>query len=366
MREVAISPQIERASKSHKISCCFSPICHSYVLAIDSESLEAKCPQNSPEAKKPGDCQSGGVPVDNLEVRAFESQEGRLCRFCDRRFPKNFKHFDRHEARCQRILNNKGIVPPHQILDNEYLCTFPKCTNNENSFQTYEMLQIHFTREHIEAQDLPHKCTICDERFISRAFMTRHRFRHKERYTCDTCGKGFVERMALSRHIVSHSSEKGHVCPKEGCDYKTNLKDTLNRHLRKVHNEMLGANHFCEKCGRSFLSRPALELHRVKVHINPKPKKLHQCPRCDFKTTKTSMLRQHVEYRCQFDGTNKCVCSTCGKALKTKESLRDHVKTVHLKIFSPGQIRKREKARRNYHEAKTVNDDQLTNLLDLE
>lgn len=321
-----------------------------------SKAQSLICKKKTTDSIHKEECQYCGKQVGDRQHHEPECKEAQLCRFCDRRFPKKFKNFERHETRCQRILANKGIIPPHQILDNEYLCTFPACTNNQNSFQTYEMLQVHFTREHIETHDLPHKCTICDERFISRAFMTRHRFRHKERYTCDTCGKGFVERMALSRHIVSHSSEKGHVCPKDGCNYKANLKDTLNRHLRKIHNEMLGASHFCEKCGRSFLSRPALELHREKVHINPKPRKLHQCPRCDFKTTKTSMLRQHIDYRCQFDGTNKCVCETCGKALKTKESLRDHVKTVHLKIFSPGQIRKREKARRIYQEAKVAHD----------
>lgn len=56
-------------------------------------------------------------------------------------------------------------------------------------------------------------CSICLEDFPSRALLKQHKATHEyEMYPCDSCSKAFSKKTALKRHLLSHTTDRPHVC----------------------------------------------------------------------------------------------------------------------------------------------------------
>ncbi|KAH8928910.1 hypothetical protein BT69DRAFT_1212189, partial [Atractiella rhizophila] len=51
---------------------------------------------------------------------------------------------------------------------------------------------------------------------------------------CSQCPRAFARPSALQTHMLTHSGEKPHVCPVQGCGRRFSVLSNLRRHM-KVH-----------------------------------------------------------------------------------------------------------------------------------
>jgi len=123
--------------------------------------------------------------------------------------------------------------------------------------------------------------------------------------------------------------KKRFACP--DCDYTCALKQCLTSHLRGVHNKgrpLVPCPY--EGCAVKRLSKSAIQLHVDSVHLKLKR---HFCHLCDYKSCDGNSLNVHLrgvhnlggKYPCTFDQTCKTKCVT-------RAALVHHINTKHLKV----------------------------------
>ena len=109
------------------------------------------------------------------------------------------------------------------------------------------------------------------------------------------------------------------------CDIAFNTVGMYQHHMKKYHDKSLT----CEDCGKKFTMPNALKNHRLNNHtVFPK-----RCDDCGhFCASKTSYKNHRAEAHNEWVGEDTTVpCEICGKSLKSKYSLKLHVKLVHEK-----------------------------------
>ncbi|KAI9023051.1 hypothetical protein CLU79DRAFT_750103 [Phycomyces nitens] len=54
----------------------------------------------------------------------------------------------------------------------------------------------------------------------------------QHRYHCSQCPKTFTRPSSLRIHVFSHTGEKPHLCPHNGCGRRFSVQSNMRRHLR--------------------------------------------------------------------------------------------------------------------------------------
>ncbi len=120
--------------------------------------------------------------------------------------------------------------------------------------------------------------------------------------------------------------DKVHKC--QICSKMYKSKNTLNDHLRYVHQE----RKVCTICGKSFSSKRTLKQHMDEIHN--KAEVYEVCSGCGKSFSRRQWLRNH-ENKCTGDVSNKqpqqCIinCQYCAKLFKSNFAARLHEKKKH-------------------------------------
>lgn len=123
---------------------------------------------------------------------------------------------------------------------------------------------------------------------------------------CVCCSVAFVKKRDYDIHVLTkkHQNKINNI-PTEKCnycDYETEKKSTLEKHLKTFHREEYNKEKpdkewkkDCEFCNVSFTSKNAFEIHCVsKKHIeNELGIDKKQCKFCDYNTSKACTLDRH-------------------------------------------------------------------------
>jgi len=121
-----------------------------------------------------------------------------------------------------------------------------------------------------------------------------------EKIVCSICGQTFTFNSQLENHMSHmHGAPSRYQCNQEGCDYKTNNKNTFFDHMFTNH----------------------------KINIGGKP--VLSCSYCEYATLRKSTFDRHVECHTFREDSEKCLVPGCGKAFKTQKHLRHHMKEIH-------------------------------------
>lgn len=129
-----------------------------------------------------------------------------------------------------------------------------------------------------------------------------------KKYHCSfpDCNKTFDRPVRLQTHINSHTGERPHVCPREGCTKSFYKPEHLNRHTKekhssnqvtctfKVHNDQSDR---IEPCGKVFESSSKLKRH-------------------------LAMHEDKEDTTCNWEG--------CRKVFRKQETLQRHIRKDHL------------------------------------
>lgn len=200
-------------------------------------------------------------------------------------------------------------------------------------------------------------CKICNQEFISRGSLSKHKTVHMcpetGEYKCETCGKlcskydNFTRHLAihlenrpkyfrcencfaafynmadLKRHAVLHMDKKPYTC--EQCEEGFTRQDALFIHMAK-HTGVPYMKYACKLCGKVLNSPSALAMHS-KNHTS----KSVFCsePGCQFSCYLKSQLRQHIRTH---SGEKPFQCAQCGRCFARSNDMKNHVLNVHQRF----------------------------------
>ncbi|XP_023366054.1 zinc finger protein 142 isoform X4 [Otolemur garnettii] len=151
------------------------------------------------------------------------------------------------------------------------------------------------------------------------------------RFSCPTCPFSCQQERALRTHQT-----RG--CPLEEsgelhcglCPFTTPAAAALRLHQKRKHPTAAPARGprpplQCTDCGFTCKQSRCMQQHRRLKHEGVKP---HQCPFCDFSTTRRYRLEAHQS---RHTGVGRIPCSSCPQTFGTNSKLRLHRLRVHDK-----------------------------------
>lgn len=218
------------------------------------------------------------------------------------------------------------------MSNNTFYCSFVSihyiiCECGD-TFPTEELLKHHLEKDHNQIKDHNIKVEIT-----------------RNEYKCDTCSKIFASERACLIHQRIHTkpkikedelSEKKRyynlkniVCEVCGKRYASNA---ALRYHQRVHT---GERPYqCSVCPKSFTMPLFLQIH-MRTHTGERP---YECPQCPKRFSNKAALLRHDRVH---SGIKPYECPQCGKFFTQSNSMKLHVKTVHLKMPAPYKSRNR-------------------------
>ncbi|KAI9755576.1 MAG: hypothetical protein M4579_004224 [Chaenotheca gracillima] len=262
------------------------------------------------------------------------------------------REYDCQWPECQKSFLTATRLRRHQAVhegQEKYRCTqHPPC--NE-TFRKHGTLQRHITSVHLQQKPFP--CTLLDpvtQQTCSQGFETAGKLRAHEgrihgglRFWCTECSP---ESSSGTQDIIT--SVDSPTSTSHGVGFPTYA--LLQSHLRIAHPPT------CPTCQKSWSTRGELRQHLELHHSDPSngishPPRPHICshPHCDKAFTKKGNLTVHERtvhsgarpFACcpdaDLSASRDCAAwdptrDSCGQAFKTRATLEEHVRNVHLHL----------------------------------
>ncbi|XP_073828363.1 uncharacterized protein [Musca autumnalis] len=264
---------------------------------------------------------------------------------------KQRKKKDKHDTHPKepRFNSAEKLKEQDELIAN--LLPSLECDLCKQNFPNYNMLRLHFTKEHQQ------KCYVfcCEKKFRRRFMLVEHLRLHldPETYKCDLCGaichssgslqnhkqfmheaikshecsicqRKFKSKTIMERHTATHATgKKDFKCVDCGRSYAFEFQ--LKIHASKVHNDP----QVCDQCGKTLNGSAALKHHKMVQHTDDGERRKWSCDICNAQLSSNSSLQSH-KLSFHNDGTTAFVCKDCGKVAASEKALLQHKKFVHL------------------------------------
>uniref|UniRef100_A0A673AG06 Zinc finger and BTB domain containing 41 n=1 Tax=Sphaeramia orbicularis TaxID=375764 RepID=A0A673AG06_9TELE len=206
-----------------------------------------------------------------------------------------------------------------------------KCPKCEKTFDRAGKYESH-TRVH--TGEKPFQCEICLQRYSTKSNLTVHQKKHasdapfqKKEHKCPFCNKLHASKKTLAKHVRRfHPDHIQEFLAKrkrksEGWKCAICLKTFTRRpHLQEhmiLHTQERPFK--CTFCDEYFKSRFARLKHQEKFHLGPFP-----CDICGRQFNDTGNRKRHIE--CTHGGKRKWTCFVCGKSVRERTTLREHMR----------------------------------------
>ena len=146
-----------------------------------------------------------------------------------------------------------------------------------------------------------------------------HSLRHQAVYKCEDCGQTLDDHKKYIKHLrVEHKkSNKQYACTH--CSKAFVQKENLDKHVSRRHSDH--PEYACEKCFKIFKSNSALKYHLTK-HENI----IFKCPMCPKSLQSERGLMYHMNVH---NGIADHLCNECGRSFVTRQKLIDHTRSRH-------------------------------------
>ena len=176
-------------------------------------------------------------------------------------------------------------------------------------------------------------CKICKRTFITPSHLKEHMaVAHtlERAFQCDKCEKTFKSKPTLRNHFIFHHGEKTIVkCKFESCERTFSNKIQMNTHFNYFHAKEAFV---CDSCGKAFKAKDSLRYHTIKNHLSKeeREKNMHKCtePGCVFANPSLKRVEKHIKQIHLKIKDYKC--PHCPDAFGNKYRLDEHVAGIHL------------------------------------
>ncbi|XP_033507304.1 zinc finger and BTB domain-containing protein 41 [Epinephelus lanceolatus] len=222
----------------------------------------------------------------------------------------------------------EGLAPVIIQISSKKTLKCPKCNKTFDRAGKYES----HTRVH--TGEKPFQCDICLQRYSTKSNLTVHKKKHasnapfqKKEHKCPFCNKLHASKKTLAKHVRRlHPDHIQEFLTKrkrksEGWKCAICLKTFSRRpHLQEhmiLHTQERPFK--CSFCDEYFKSRFARLKHQEKNHLGPFP-----CEICGRQFNDTGNRKRHIE--CTHGGKRKWTCFVCGKSVRERTTLREHLR----------------------------------------
>ena len=179
-----------------------------------------------------------------------------------------------------------------------------------------------------------HNCSLCEYSSSKESALFKHLSRkHKinraivkrfDPHQCKLCEFSTRSIRSFEMHKSREHNEK-FIC--NDCGYKVNTRENLKLHYERVHchQKIIDLKLFhCAACEISYKSKLSLKQHDKTVHLQIRFK----CSRCNYEATQKSHLNSHNR---TVHLKEKHACDICGKEYTQKSHVSTHKKMSHMK-----------------------------------
>lgn len=164
-----------------------------------------------------------------------------------------------------------------------------------------------------------YECRHCDYKTQRKYNLSRHLDNHAQikKFSCLTCGKKFNENYRLDEHVrCVHNKEMSCEMCGKAFRSKTGLQYHLDSHLEKF-------SCACTICGKQFVRQYSLHIHMKRRHAEGQE---FLCSCCKEVFQSKALWTAH-KAKCGL--ATPVLCPECGKLFKTKRLLLDHQRGIH-------------------------------------
>uniref|UniRef100_UPI0037E7595E zinc finger and BTB domain-containing protein 41 n=1 Tax=Semicossyphus pulcher TaxID=241346 RepID=UPI0037E7595E len=228
----------------------------------------------------------------------------------------------------QSAVYPEGLAPVIIQTSSKKTLKCPKCDKTFDRAGKYES----HTRVH--TGEKPFQCDVCLQRYSTKSNLTVHKKKHasdapfqKKEHKCPFCSKLHASKKTLAKHVRRfHPDNIQEFLTKrkrksEGWKCAICLKTFSRRpHLQEhmiLHTQDRPFK--CSFCDEYFKSRFARLKHQEKFHLGPFP-----CEICGRQFNDTGNRKRHIE--CTHGGKRKWTCFVCGKSVRERTTLREHMR----------------------------------------
>ena len=173
-----------------------------------------------------------------------------------------------------------------------------------------------------------YQCETCDFKSNKKYSLIRH-VKHihdrSDAYRCKTCGKTEIEKCRLKEHIEVEHEGRRWICEICGSPFKSS--GGLSAHIKVKHADMVmtEAKFKCSKCSKSFVNKDLYVGHMSK-HDGTK---LFSCGLCSKRYQYRNNLKNHmVKHHREKDYK----CDHCEMCFSTNKDLQNHVNGKHSQL----------------------------------
>lgn len=220
------------------------------------------------------------------------------------------------------------------------------CELCNDSYDDTKSLKHHITSVHRTFDGFA--CSFCQKTFICKSHLRDHVYGHSEfkKEICEVCSARFRTKSKLKRHSRMHSSTKEFSCPI--CFKEFTQKYNVNAHMKGVHadayrsmkeettsadkpkdeiNErfdygslQVGDEILCDLCDESFKCKESLDEHLKSLHWK---RTALICTICSKPFADNPSLKRHLFTHSEL---KKEVCQVCSARFHTKSKLKRHAR----------------------------------------
>ena len=253
------------------------------------EEMKVKCEQVL-ENQIVGDFTSSPGHVRGWAKLKLKEKEKKTAR----KYPRNYKTWNPQKnavcPTCGKVGTYTRIhehMHQHKMEENPLRCPYSRCGA---SFETKEATKLHIKNDHLRRNKF--FCEICgmmcpDKGRLRDHVMTVHEKKSLD-IKCTECDQIFVSRQAMQKHrVIVHCPDRFRC---QECKKSFSTPSQLKKHLN-AHN---GVRPFqCDQCGRGLKDKKDLEDHK-RTHTGEKP---FACQYCSYRGSSKSLLYHHKKQR---------------------------------------------------------------------
>ena len=222
------------------------------------------------------------------------------------------------------IVKSKPLENAMENPKVKYECTI---CDPKKLFCTLEKFQAHTKHWHSKSTTSYVRCKVCSKILKRTSIKTHMDTVHEgvRRFFCELCGNSYTSGPALRNHIkAQHEKKWEYKCSK--CERSYNTKATLKQHFNAHHLKIF---HQCTKCGKVFPYKTGLRKHDIVAH---QKRKDYQCYHCGKEFYYVHSLNNHIKILHEGKIDPEAKCHICNKQFPRKSQIQRHIDIVHKKL----------------------------------